>query len=298
MDGPTETSNSPAYLPTPRASLKNLGEKKEDEDGSRTNHNFKAFGADGLTFFDLLDIINPLQHVPIVGNLYREMTGDNIEPGSRIAGSTLFGGPLGTVVAMANVVVEEKTGQDIGDHVIALIDGKRVSNDATKLDDKEIHLTKPENLDEAISPIKTNLEVLEWAKHEIAYSLNAEKVQLSKNFQETEELFQPIKNPTAEIYRSTWTHQETRIQKPSIKQITENSDSKISEHIKFDQSKINSQMNTPTELNSDQPNNMIAKPERWLSETILFALARYDESTQLVKNQKEKRTTEKFDNRD
>ena len=133
MNGPTETTNNPTYLPTPRTSLKNLGEKKEEEEGSRTNHNFKAFGADGLTFSDLLDIINPLQHVPIIGNLYREITGDNIEPGSRIAGSTLFGGALGTVVSMANIVVEEKTGQDIGDHVIALIDGDSESNEATKL---------------------------------------------------------------------------------------------------------------------------------------------------------------------
>ena len=43
-------------------------------------------------FADLLDVINPLHHLPVVGSMYREMTGDQIEPAARSAGSFLWGG--------------------------------------------------------------------------------------------------------------------------------------------------------------------------------------------------------------
>ena len=44
------------------------------------------FGEDGFNFFDLLDIINPLQHIPILSGLYRKITGDEISPGARMMG--------------------------------------------------------------------------------------------------------------------------------------------------------------------------------------------------------------------
>ena len=34
------------------------------------------WGEDGFDFWDVLDVINPLQHIPFVNTLYREMTGD------------------------------------------------------------------------------------------------------------------------------------------------------------------------------------------------------------------------------
>ncbi|MEP4884867.1 MAG: hypothetical protein ABJ215_00715, partial [Alphaproteobacteria bacterium] len=51
-----------------------------------------AFGGaenqgDGEGFFStLLDIVNPLQHIPLVSSLYREITGDEISPSARIVG--------------------------------------------------------------------------------------------------------------------------------------------------------------------------------------------------------------------
>lgn len=79
----------------------------------------KPFGDDGLTFLDLLDVINPLQHLPVIGTLYRDLTGDTIAPAPRIAGATLFGGPIGTFMAVVNVATESETGRDLGDHVLA-----------------------------------------------------------------------------------------------------------------------------------------------------------------------------------
>lgn len=89
-----------------------------------TDHEgFEAFGEDGPTFFDILDIINPLQHIPIVSTLYRVVTGDEIDPVPRVAGGALFGGLIGAVASLVNVVIDELTGSDIGEHVLALFAG-------------------------------------------------------------------------------------------------------------------------------------------------------------------------------
>ena len=63
---------------------------------------FKLFGDDGFTFLDFLDIINPLQHIPIIG--------------------TLFLGPFGTVASLANVIIDDATGKDMGEHVLAFFE--------------------------------------------------------------------------------------------------------------------------------------------------------------------------------
>ncbi|MGD9601579.1 MAG: hypothetical protein AB7O21_14130 [Gammaproteobacteria bacterium] len=64
------------------------------------------FGDDGLSFGDLIDLVNPLQHIPIVGQLYRQATGDTVAPLVRVAGGALFGGPLGAVLSLGGVLLE------------------------------------------------------------------------------------------------------------------------------------------------------------------------------------------------
>ena len=73
-----------------------------------------AFGDDGLTFGDVLDVINPLHHVPLLGNVYRKLSGDTIAPAARIGGGALFGGPIGAAVAAATVVAGSIMGRDGG----------------------------------------------------------------------------------------------------------------------------------------------------------------------------------------
>lgn len=80
---------------------------------------FQPFGDDGLTFGDILDVINPLQHIPVVSTLYREWTGDGIDPVPRIAGGALFGGVVGAISSLVNVIVDEISGSDVGAHVLA-----------------------------------------------------------------------------------------------------------------------------------------------------------------------------------
>ena len=68
---------------------------------------FKPFGDDGLTFADVIDIVNPLQHIPVISTFYRKLTGDTIDPAMRIAGGALFGGPLGALASTMAVAVNE-----------------------------------------------------------------------------------------------------------------------------------------------------------------------------------------------
>jgi hypothetical protein len=91
------------------------------ETGTVQNHypkeqrkiNFQPFGQDGISFLDFLDIINPLQHIPIVSNIYRTITGDVIDPVSKIAGSALYGGPIGAAASLMDVILEYNTGSGI-----------------------------------------------------------------------------------------------------------------------------------------------------------------------------------------
>ena len=69
---------------------------------------------------DVIDTINPLQHIPIISTIYRELTGDRIGHGARMAGDVLFLGPLGGLTAMANILVQESSGLDIGEHALAM----------------------------------------------------------------------------------------------------------------------------------------------------------------------------------
>lgn len=121
---------------------------------------FQAFGADGFTFLDFLDIINPLQHIPLVSTLYRSVTGDTIDPGARVAGSTLYGGPIGAALAVVDVAVEQATGKDVGENIVALFESS----------------PPPETLATAAGPARLeekeeaeHAEVQRWAEQEAAY---------------------------------------------------------------------------------------------------------------------------------
>ncbi len=80
-------------------------------------------GHQGFTFSDILDVINPLQHLPVIGTVYRELTGDTISPAARVAGDALYGGIWGLASSVANELVEGETGKDIGSHIWATLFG-------------------------------------------------------------------------------------------------------------------------------------------------------------------------------
>ena len=115
--GALPAKHSPAQLPDLKLGQgAALNDGRESADGGK---DFKAFGDDGFTFWDLVDVVNPLQHIPVVSTLYREMTDDTLDPAPRVMGGTLFMGPIGLVASVANVMVEHNTGKDMGSHVMA-----------------------------------------------------------------------------------------------------------------------------------------------------------------------------------
>ncbi|MGQ9366318.1 hypothetical protein [Azospirillum sp. ST 5-10] len=77
-----------------------------------------AVAESDLSFWDFLDVINPLQHIPVIGSVYRAVTGDQIGGPARVMGGILFGGVIGGAVAVANAVLEDTTGKDAGDHML------------------------------------------------------------------------------------------------------------------------------------------------------------------------------------
>ncbi|HZB92702.1 MAG TPA: hypothetical protein VE397_14740, partial [Stellaceae bacterium] len=85
-----------------------------------TSHAWK----DGsFSFHDVLDTLNPLQHLPVVSSLYRWITGD--EPGNvaSIVGDGIYGGPIGFGVGLLSAAFKAETGKDPGEMMMAALTG-------------------------------------------------------------------------------------------------------------------------------------------------------------------------------
>lgn len=54
-------------------------------------------------FSDIVDIVNPLQHIPVVSNLYQSATGDTMGAIAQIVGGGIFGGPVGALISAGMV---------------------------------------------------------------------------------------------------------------------------------------------------------------------------------------------------
>ena len=89
---------------------------QSNADDAYVNTNAEAFGMG-----DIVDMVNPLQHIPVVSHLYREVTGDDIKPIGKIIGGGLFGGAAGIASGLVNTVIEEETGDDIAGNAMNLV---------------------------------------------------------------------------------------------------------------------------------------------------------------------------------
>lgn len=93
-------------------------------DGS--GDSFKAWEKESFGFGDVLDILNPLQHLPVVSTIYRSLNGDNIGAVPRLIGGALYGrlsGIAGLVSSMVNAIIGVFTGKDVGEHIYAMLFG-------------------------------------------------------------------------------------------------------------------------------------------------------------------------------
>ncbi len=103
-----------------------LAEKEEASAAPKIARSWRMDGADKATevheaedleWGDLVDLINPLQHIPILGTVYREATGDKIKPEIQVAGNALFGALTGslaisTVAGILTAAYEEHSGEE------------------------------------------------------------------------------------------------------------------------------------------------------------------------------------------
>lgn len=117
------------------AKLANASQKSDEafksalayaDDNSLSDSGPEPFG-----FGDLVDMVNPLQHIPIVGHVYRHVTGDEIRPISKIMGGTLYGGPAGGAMGLADTIVQHETGRDVAGNAIHMVNGGSVDLKST-----------------------------------------------------------------------------------------------------------------------------------------------------------------------
>jgi hypothetical protein len=89
------------------------------------SHGLSLWSHGSFGFKDLLDIINPLQHLPVIGSIYRYLTGDEPSGGARIVGDAIYGGPIGFGVGVVSTMLTDGDGRDMGERVLASVFGAR-----------------------------------------------------------------------------------------------------------------------------------------------------------------------------
>ncbi len=114
----SESITTPPAVPAPRFELRPNALRPWD---SEAMPEYVNLDAKPLTFGDALQAINPLQQLPIIGSIYRAVTGATIEPAARVVGGILFGGLFGGITAVANAVIEATSGKDLGGQLIAMV---------------------------------------------------------------------------------------------------------------------------------------------------------------------------------
>ncbi len=106
----------------------------------------KKTGLPDFSFADFLDIVNPLQHIPVVSTLYRSITGDGIGVPEKIAGDTLYGGVIGLFASLADTAFKEITGNYVGDTVLAFLTGDDAPAQTAAAPEKPAQVTPAESV--------------------------------------------------------------------------------------------------------------------------------------------------------
>lgn len=96
-------------------------ERQTGGEPAKTEKAGKGEEGEGMSFWDVLDVVNPLQHIPGVNKIYQAVTGDTIRTPAKIAGAALFFGPVGMALASADAVLEKETGKGALDHVASTL---------------------------------------------------------------------------------------------------------------------------------------------------------------------------------
>ena len=77
-------------------------------------------GPDGkFGWDDFLDLINPLQHIPLVNIAYRAITGDEIHGAARLIDMAM--GPMAGISTAIDLAVTDITGKSVADNAVAAL---------------------------------------------------------------------------------------------------------------------------------------------------------------------------------
>ena len=106
-----------AQVPADPPTDSNASELRQTKAGKKSEKSFSLWENSQMGFGDFVDIINPLQHLPIIGTIYRNRTGDTLGFASRVIGGALWSRIGGFATGAINGVVDWITGKDIGDHI-------------------------------------------------------------------------------------------------------------------------------------------------------------------------------------
>lgn len=103
------------HIPTDKGEMavQELQQLRAQQGNANANQPSDAKQQADVSFGDVLDIVNPLQHIPGVSNLYREITGDEISGQARALGGALYGGPIGLLAGSLSAAMTEESGQSV-----------------------------------------------------------------------------------------------------------------------------------------------------------------------------------------
>ena len=118
------TTSLSQFAEYPTGDRERVWTRSPDTAGSRgAESENQGSAATEMGFWDLVDVVNPLQHLPLINYAYREITGDEISNPARVLGGALYGGPLGLLAGVGQSMLVESTGRDAGEHVVAYLTG-------------------------------------------------------------------------------------------------------------------------------------------------------------------------------
>lgn len=142
-----EVSSRLSYIDTPQESFENAMAYAANQGPYPTTTH------DTLDFGDVIDVVNPLQHIPVVNMLYRGITGDEIGGVAQIIGGAIYGGPIGAVSGTINAIVKHETGKDVAGNAVSMLLGDNKQAPA------EIYNNPEERLNQAITITKAAPEL-------------------------------------------------------------------------------------------------------------------------------------------
>jgi len=100
-------------------STTNVYDREVAADSTKSDLAQFSLGEGGFDLKDGFDIFNILQHIPIVSNVYQEVSGEDISGISKIAGGYLYGGMFGLAFSALDLAVESYSGRSVSDSLLA-----------------------------------------------------------------------------------------------------------------------------------------------------------------------------------